>query len=171
MKILYSAEALFEAVARLGTQINRDYQHQTTPLMLVVVLKGSFIFAADLMRQLTIPCEVEFIRASSYRQGTTAGELCLDWGMTKDFGGRDVLVLEDVVDSGQTLHAILTDLKTQTRTVRLCALLDKPEKHRVPVTIDYCGFQLLGDPFVVGYGLDYAEQHRGLPYIGVLGGA
>jgi len=168
MKILYSAEAIAQQVARLGQVISDDYRQAKQPLLLLIVLKGALIFASDLMRQLTIPCTVACIRASSYRQGTNSGELTLDWDQLEDLTGRDILVIEDIVDTGKTAQALLAQLRTQAASIQLCTLLDKPQGRQLPIEISYRGFVLTGDPFIVGYGLDYAERYRELPYIGVL---
>ncbi len=163
MKIIYPATAITQEVARLGQEINRDYAEITEPLLLVVVLQGAMIFAADLMRTLTIPCTLACVRASSYRQSTSAGELVLDLGDPADHG--DILIIEDIVDTGQTAQALLNHFRTEARSVHLCTLLDKPKRRKVEVLITYCGFVLAGDPFVIGYGLDYHERYRELPYI------
>jgi len=165
MKILYTAQELAEAVARLGHALNQDFQTTTEPVVLLVVLKGALVFAADLIRQLTFPCEVECIRASSYRQSTSPGALTLE-NRTLPYQGRSVVVIEDIVDTGQTLHYLLAHLAGAQ--VRVCTLLDKPHRRREHIPIDYRGFLLTQDHFIVGYGLDYAERYRELPYIGIL---
>lgn len=165
MKILYTAQELAEAVARLGHALNQDFPTPNQPVVLLVVLKGALVFAADLIRQLTFPCEIQCIRASSYRQGTSPGTLALE-DRALAYPGRSVVVIEDIVDTGQTLYQVLQTLTAAQ--VRVCTLLDKPHRRQVSVPIAYRGFVLTEDQFIVGYGLDYAEQYRQLPYIGIL---
>jgi len=169
MEVLYAADAIAEQVQRLGREINRDYQDSTEPVVVMIVLQGALLFAADLLRQLTVPCVVQCVRASSYRESTSPGALTVQW-LGEPPQQREVLVIEDIVDTGQTLAALCQRLQAQDCRVRLCTLLDKPQRRRVPVIIDYRGFVVTGNPFVVGYGLDYQERYRELPYIGVLDG-
>lgn len=166
-RVLFSEEELKRRVAELGARINEDYAGKK--LILIGVLRGSFIFVADLVRQLNLPCTVDFMAVSSYGKGTTSsGQVRIVKDLSEDIAGRDVLVVEDIMDTGHTLSYLLQYLKDKgAASVRLCALLDKPSRRTVPVEIQYCGFTI-PDYFVVGYGLDYAEQYRSLPYIGVL---
>ena len=166
-RVLFSEEELKRRVAELGARINEDYAGKK--LILIGVLRGSFIFVADLVRQLNLPCTVDFMAVSSYGTGTTSsGQVRIVKDLSEDIAGRDVLVVEDIMDTGHTLSYLLQYLKDKgAASVRLCALLDKPSRRTVPVEIQYCGFTI-PDYFVVGYGLDYAEQYRSLPYIGVL---
>ena len=166
-RVLFSEEELKRRVAELGARINEDYAGKK--LILIGVLRGSFIFVADLVRQLNLPCTVDFMAVSSYGTGTTSsGQVRIVKDLSEDIAGRDVLVVEDIMDTGHTLSYLLQYLKDKgAASVRLCALLDKPSRRTVPVEIQYCGFTI-PDYFVVGYGLDYAERYRNLPYIGVL---
>lgn len=166
-EILYSERQLAEMVERIGRQVSRDYEGKN--LMLVSVLKGSLIFMADLMRAITVPCSIDFLSVSSYGSGTTtSGEVRILKDLDASLEGKDVLVVEDILDSGVTLSFLLGNLSARRpASIRLCTLLDKPERRRVNIRPDYVGAQV-PDKFIVGYGLDYAERYRNLPYIGVL---
>jgi len=161
---LFPKAEIDAAISRLAEEITRDYRDKN-PLLLGV-LKGSFIFLADLVRLLDFPLEVEFIRLSSYGSGTrTSGRVKVVQGLRSPVKGRDVLVVEDIVDTGITIAFLLDYLKKKkTASLRLCSLTDKPSRRQVPVTIDYPGFTV-PDKFLVGYGLDYDEQFRHLPDI------
>ena len=164
---LYSEQELKEIVAELAQRISADYEGKN--LFVIVILKGSFVFAADLIRQISIPCQVDFMAVSSYgNQTTTTGNVRITKDLTVSIEDRDVLVIEDILDSGVTLSNTLKILSARSpRSLELCALLDKPARRRVPVSAKYIGRQV-EDEFIVGYGLDYAEQYRDLPYIGIL---
>lgn len=166
-RILIPAEDLTARVAQLGRQIRADYAGRTP--VLVAVLKGAVVFLADLMRAIEAPCECDFIALSSYGASTRSSgvvELTKDLSMPID--GREVLIVEDIVDTGRTLTYLLRNLETrQPESVRVCALLDKEARREVPVSLDYVGFTI-PDEFVVGYGLDYAGLYRNLPYVAVL---
>ena len=166
-EILFSEEQVKRRVAELADQINRDYEGQG--LMLISVLRGSFVFMADLVRALTIPCTVDFMAVSSYGSGTvSSGQVQITKDLSEDITGKHVLVVEDILDSGNTLSYLLELLKArQPASIRLCTLLDKPERRVKPVQVNYTGFAI-PDAFVVGYGLDYDEYYRNLPYIGIL---
>ncbi len=166
-EILFSEEQVKRRVAELADQINRDYEGQE--LMLISVLRGSFVFMADLVRALTIPCTVDFMAVSSYGSGTvSSGQVQITKDLSEDITGKHVLVVEDILDSGNTLSYLLELLKArQPASIRLCTLLDKPERRVKPVQVNYTGFAI-PDAFVVGYGLDYDEYYRNLPYIGIL---
>ncbi len=157
------AEVAF-IVARLAAEISRDY-HDKTPL-LIGILKGSFVFMADLIRCLDFPLEVDFIRLSSYGRGTqTSGTVRVVQGLRSKLPGRHVLVVEDIIDTGTTVAFLIEYLKKKRpASLKLCALLDKPSRRRVPVTIDYLG-RAVPDKFVVGYGIDVNEKYRNLPDI------
>ncbi len=164
---LLSRVEIDSAVKRLASEIASDY-HDKNPL-LIGILKGSFVFLADLVRQLDFPLEIDFIRLSSYGSGQqTSGKVKVVQGLRSVVRGRHVLVVEDIVDTGITV-AFLMDYLKKKKTVssRLCALTDKPSRRRVPVTIDYLGFNV-PDKFLVGYGLDYDEKYRNLPDICIL---
>ncbi len=167
-KIYYSEEQLADIVSRLGKQISEDYKDKN--LLLVSVLKGSVIFMADLMRAITIPCEIDFMCVSSYQNGTkSSGVVKIVKDLDINLEGKDVLVVEDILDSGRTLSYLKTILEGRNpSSIRICTLLDKPERRVVPDLIaDYSGAEV-PDEFIVGYGLDYGEKYRNLPFIGVL---
>jgi hypoxanthine phosphoribosyltransferase len=166
-RVLIPAEDLTARVGDLGRQIRADYAGRTP--MLVGVLKGAVVFLADLMRAIDAPCECDFIALSSYGASTrSSGIVELTKDLSVPIEGRDVLIVEDIVDTGRTLAYLLRNLETrQPATLRVCTLLDKAARREVPVTLDYVGFQI-PDEFVVGYGLDFAGLYRNLPYLGVL---
>lgn len=166
-RVLIPAEDLTARVGELGRQIRADYAGRTP--MLVGVLKGAVVFLADLMRAIDASCECDFIALSSYGASTrSSGIVELTKDLSVPIEGRDVLIVEDIVDTGRTLAYLLRNLETrQPATLRVCTLLDKAARREVPVTLDYVGFQI-PDEFVVGYGLDFAGLYRNLPYLGVL---
>jgi hypoxanthine phosphoribosyltransferase len=166
-EILISAERLQGRIAELARQIDRDYA-TSDRLVCIGVLKGAVFFLTDLIKQLRVPVAVDFFQVSSYRASTTPGELRVRKDIDLPVRGQDVLIVEDIVDTGYTLRTILDMFRFRgARTVKLCALLDKRERREVEVTVDYCGFEI-DDRFVVGYGLDFDERYRNLPYIGYL---
>jgi len=152
-KILLTRAEINEAVARLAAEVRRDYRGKQ-PLC-IGILKGSFVFMADFIRQLELPVEVDFVRLSSYGAGKqTSGNITVVQGLKTKIMGRDVLVLEDIVDTGLTVSFLLDYLRKKApASLRLCALTDKPSRRQVPVTIDYLGFTV-PDKFIVGYGID-----------------
>jgi len=152
----------------MAREIQRDH-HGADTLHLVCVLKGAFVFLADLARALPIPCTLDFMAVSSYAAGTTTtGEVRLLKDLDVALDGRHVVIVEDIIDTGLTLSYLLEILKARgPKTLKTACLLSKPSRRKVNVPVDYIGFEI-DDRFVVGYGLDYAEQHRELPYIGVL---
>jgi len=164
LKLLLTEEEIRKQVKRLAQEINRDYQ-QKHPLLLSI-LKGSFVFMADLIRLLEIPVEIEFVRLSSYGSNkATSGEVKVVHGLRSRIKGRDVLVIEDIVDSGFTASYFLDYLRhKKPSSLKLCALFDKPSRRKVSVAIDYLGFTI-PNKFVVGYGLDYDERFRHLPQL------
>ena len=166
-EILLTEKELADKTRELAAQIMRDYEGKNP--LIVSVLKGSFIFMADLVRQIKIPCTVDFMALSSYGAGVkTSGQVRIIKDLDRDISGRDVIVVEDILDSGLTLSYLLELLKArEPRSIRLCTLLDKPDRRKVDVTVDYRGFTI-PDEFVVGYGLDLDERYRNLPYIGGL---
>ena len=166
-EILFTEEQLHEIVARIGAQINRDYAGKN--LLMVSVLKGSLIFMADLMRQITIHCAIDFLAVSSYGNGTTSsGEVRILKDLDQSLAGKDILVVEDILDSGNTLAFLKNYLMAKgARSISIVTLLDKPARREKAVEADLAGF-VVPDEFVVGYGLDYAQLYRNLPYIGVL---
>ena len=163
MSLHLSREELREAVRRLAAEISRDYAGKR-PLLLGV-LKGAFIFLADLVREIDIPLTVDFIRAQSYKGATTTGEIVLSMGDVVDVRGKDVLVVEDIVDTGTTVSCLLDYLmKGEPASLKLCSLLDKPSRRETAVDIDYLGF-IVPDRFIVGYGIDLDQAWRNLPDI------
>lgn len=164
VRCLISAEQIAGRIAEMGRQIGADYAGRD--LLVVGVLKGSFVFMADLVRALPTPAHCDFVKASSYGLGVTSGELTLHLDVTLPTAGRAVLLVEDIVDTGKTSAWLMEHLRRKgAAQVRLCTLLDKPSRRKTPVTIDYCGFTI-PDYFVVGYGIDCAEQYRCLPFVG-----
>ena len=165
--ILFSEEQLKARVREIAGQIDRDFAGKEP--MLISVLRGSFIFMADLMRSITLPCTVDFMAVSSYGAGTTSsGQVKITKDLSESIEGRDIIVVEDILDSGNTLSYLLQILQARHPAfMKLCTLLDKPDRRIKPVHVDYSGFSI-PDEFVVGYGLDFAEKYRNLPYIGVL---
>ena len=167
-KVLISEEQLQDKVAELGAQISRDYVGKD--LLLVSILKGSVVFMADLMRAITEPCSIDFMVVSSYggANTTSTGLVKIVKDLDQDLSGKDVLIVEDIIDSGRTLYYLIDILKKRNpKSVHLCTLLDKPERRVCDVKVDYTCFNI-PDEFVVGYGLDYAQKYRNLPYIGVV---
>ena len=162
-----SEQQLKDTVAQLGAQISQDYAGKD--LVLVSILKGAVVFMADLMRAVTIPCSIDFMVVSSYGAGTTTtGLVKIIKDLDSDLSGKDVLIVEDILDTGVTLSNLVPMLKMRDpNSVRICAILDKPSRRRADIQADYIGFQV-PDEFVVGYGLDYDEKYRNLPYVGVL---
>ncbi|MCQ4769399.1 hypoxanthine phosphoribosyltransferase [Intestinimonas massiliensis] len=165
--ILFNEEQLKARVREIAGQIDRDFAGKEP--MLISVLRGSFIFMADLMRSITLPCTVDFMAVSSYGAGTTSsGQVKITKDLSESIEGRDIIVVEDILDSGNTLSYLLQILQARhPASMKLCTLLDKPDRRIKPVHVDYSGFSI-PDEFVVGYGLDFAEKYRNLPYIGVL---
>ncbi len=165
--VLFSEEELKQRVRELGARITADYAGKEP--VLVSVLRGSYIFMADLTRSIDLPCTVDFMSVSSYGSGTTSsGQVQITKDLSDDIEGRDIIVVEDILDSGNTLYYLLQILQARKpASVRLCTLLDKPDRRVKDVKVNYSGFTI-PDAFVVGYGLDYAEKYRNLPYIGIL---
>jgi hypoxanthine phosphoribosyltransferase len=165
--VLLTKEQIAARVRELAEQISADFAGRE--LLVVGVLKGSWVFLADLVRQMTVPLCVDFIMASSYGSGTdSSGVVKIVFDLKSPVEGRDVLVVDDILDSGLTLRCIVDDLKRRNpRSLRIAALLDKPERRRADVKVDYIGFSI-PNKFVVGYGVDHAERFRNLPYIGYI---
>lgn len=167
-KVLLSEQELKEIVSRLGKQITEDYKDKN--LLLVSVLKGSVILMADLMREIKIPCAIDFMAVSSYGSGTkTSGVVRIIKDLDREnLEGIDLLIVEDILDSGATLEYLMKVLSARNpNSIRICTLLDKPERRKANVYADYAGAQI-PDKFVVGYGLDYDEKYRNLPFVGAL---
>ena len=166
--VLLSAEEIQARTAELGAQISRDFDGRE-PLF-VGVLKGCFVFMADLMRAVSIPCSIDFMVVSSYggSNTVTSGLVKIIKDLDGDLSGKDVLIVEDILDTGVTLSKLVPMLKMRNpNSVKICTILDKPSRRKADIQPDYEGFQV-PDEFVVGYGLDYDEKYRNLPYVGVL---
>ena len=165
-RVLISEEALQRRVSELAQRISHDYA-DCERLIAVGVLKGAVFFMVDLLKQVTVPVQVDFFQTSSYGEDREPGEVRIRKDIDLSIRGYDVLLIEDIVDTGYTLRTILDLLRFRgARSVKLCALLDKVERREVEVPIDYRGFEI-EDHFVVGYGLDFADFYRALPYIGI----
>jgi hypoxanthine phosphoribosyltransferase len=166
-EILIDRETLAARVAELGTEVSADYEGRD--LLLIGVLKGAVFFMADLMRHLTVPCEVDFMAISSYGDATdSSGIVRILKDLDINIEGRHVLVVEDIIDSGLTLSYLIRNLESrEPATLEVCALLTKPSRREIDVPVRYVGFEI-PNKFVVGYGLDFAERYRNLPYVGVL---
>ena len=166
-EVLFSEEKLSSIVRDLGGRISRDYEGKN--LLMVSILKGSVVFMSDLMRAVTIPCGIDFMAVSSYGSGAkTSGVVKIIKDLDINLKGYDVLVVEDILDSGMTLNYILELLQSrEPKSIRLCTLFDKPDRRTVKVQADYVG-AVVPDEFIVGYGLDYAEKYRNLPFVGIL---
>ncbi len=167
VEVLHSAEAIASRVATLGAEITRDYSGRR--LVLLSVLKGSFVFTADLSRCIDLPLRVEFLGLRSYEDGTeSTGVVQITQDLSTSIEGDDVLIVEDIVDTGLTLDYLQRQLATRgPASVKVCSLLHKPSRTQRSVQIDYLGFTI-PDLFVVGYGLDHAQKYRNLPYLGVV---
>lgn len=167
-KVLIDEERLQERIRELAQQIAHDYRDEDD-LLLLCVLKGAYVFLADLSRLLPIPHEVDFMAISSYGRGTrSSGAVRIVLDLKEDIGGRNVLIVEDIIDSGRTLDYMRRNLLARSpASLRICSLLNKPERREVDVPVDYLGFDI-PDEFVVGYGLDFAQRYRNLPFIAVL---
>jgi len=166
-RILVSEEQITETVNKIASNINRDLNGE--PLLVIVILKGSTPFAMDLIRKLDMPVELDFMQVSSYGQSTqTGGFINVKRDLEQDVSGKNILIVEDIIDSGNTLFKLKSLFESRNaKSVRICTMLDKPSRRVVDVHVDYTGIEI-PDEFVIGYGLDYAEQYRNLPYIGVL---
>lgn len=167
-EVLYTEEQLKTRVQELGAEITRDYADKDK-ILLVSVLRGSYIFMADLSRAIDLPCLVDFMSVSSYGSGTaSSGQVEIKKDISSSIEGYHVILVEDILDSGNTLYYLMDVLRARkAASIRICTLLDKPERRVKPVKADYSGFQV-PDAFVVGYGLDYDQRYRNLPYIGIL---
>lgn len=164
---MLSAEQIAARVRELGDQITSD--HKDGSLVLVCVLKGSFVFAADLARAIDLPLRIDFLGVRSYGEGTeTSGVVQITQDLSRPIEHEDVIIVEDIVDTGLTMAHLMDLFRTrQPRSVKVCTLLHKPARARVSVKLDYVGFTI-EDKFVVGYGLDFAERFRNLPYVGIV---
>jgi hypoxanthine phosphoribosyltransferase len=165
-EVLISADQIRARVAEMGAEVQRDYPHG---VHIIAVLKGAFMFLSDLARQIDGDVSLDFMAVSSYASGTTSsGEVRVLKDLDTPLAGKDVLIVEDIVDTGLTLTYLQDTLRTRgPKTLRTACLLSKPSRRKIDVKVEYIGFTI-ADRFVVGYGLDYAEQYRNLPYIGVI---
>ncbi len=167
VNVLLSEEEVDARIRAMGEQISKDYEGKE--IHLVCVLKGGTFFMCELAKRITVPVSLDFMAVSSYGSGTeSSGTVKIVKDLDEPLMGKDVIVIEDIIDSGRTLSCLLEMLKDRKpASLRLCTLLDKPERRVVDVPIDYTGFQI-PDEFIVGYGLDYAQKYRNLPYIGIV---
>jgi len=167
LKVLIDEQKLQNRIAEIAKQIGEEYKNKE--ITLICILKGSIFFTVDLARRINEDVKIEFIRVSSYGEGTeSTGEIKMKLDLKDSIQGKDVIVLEDIIDTGRTLSYLMEYLKMKKpNSVKLCALLDKPERRIKKVKVDYTGFQI-PDKFVVGYGLDWDEKYRNLPYIGYI---
>ena len=165
--VLISEQTIKEKIAELGAKINKDYDGKD--LLIIGVLKGSMVFMADLMRAIDINTKIDFMCVSSYGSSTrTSGQVRIIMDLRESIEGKDLLIIEDILDSGVTLSYIIDVLKARNpASIAVCTLLDKPSRRKSEVELKYRGFEI-PDEFVVGYGLDYAEDYRNLPFIGIL---
>ena len=166
-EVLVSAEDVERRVGELGAEINRDYEGRE--LVMIGILKGAVLFLADLMRELTVACEIDFMAVSSYGSATdSSGVVRILKDLDAPIEGRDVLLVEDIVDSGLTLHYLLKNLRARNpASLEVCALLTKPERRRIELPIRYVGFEI-PNRFAIGYGLDHGQRHRNLRYVAAL---
>ena len=167
VRVLIPEDKVDERIAQLGAQISQDYAGRQVHL--IGILKGSIFFICELAKRITVPVTMDFMSVSSYGAGTkSSGVVKLIKDLDEPVNGKDILVVEDIIDSGRTLSYLLKNLSDrQPASISLCTLLDKPERREVDVEVDYQGFHI-PDEFVVGFGLDYAQRYRNIPYIGVL---
>ncbi len=166
-KVLFSEEQIDKIIDRIGAEISKDYADKN--LLLVGIIKGSVIFMADLMRKISVPCTIEFMALSSYGNGTrSSGVVRVIKDLSIDIKDYDVLIIEDILDSGNTLSQIKKMLEMRNpKSFKICTFFDKPERRTADIKADYVGAEI-PDEFIVGYGLDFAEKYRNLPYVGVL---
>ena len=169
ISVLISEEDVNAKIAEIGKQISEDYAGKSVHL--VCILKGSVFFTCELAKRITVPVSMDFMSVSSYGDGTSSsGIVKIAKDLDETLEGKDVIVIEDIIDSGRTLYYLLDVLKKRNpNSMRLCTLLDKPDRRVRDVKVDYVGFNI-PDEFVVGYGLDYAQKYRNLPYVGVVEG-
>ena len=167
ISVMYSEETLNKKIEEMAEQINRDYEGKTVHL--ICVLKGSILFCCELAKRITVPVTLDFMSASSYGNGTkSSGQLKINKDLDEAIDGLHCIIVEDIVDSGRTLSMVKKMLEGRNpASLKLCTLLDKPDRRETDVHVDYTGFEI-PDKFVVGFGLDYAQKYRNLPYIGVL---
>lgn len=167
IKVMLSEEELNKRIAQIGEQISADYEGEE--VLLICILKGSVFFTCELAKRITIPVQLDFMSVSSYGSGTVStGEIKIKKDTDGSVKGKNVIIVEDIIDSGNTLHYLSGMFADRgAKSIKLCSLLDKPDRREVSVDMDYVGFQI-PDAFVVGFGLDYDQKYRNLPYIGVV---
>ncbi|MDN4626657.1 hypoxanthine phosphoribosyltransferase [Erwinia sp. ACCC 02193] len=167
VEVMISEQEIAKRIAELGQQITENYRDSGSEMVLVGLLRGSFMFMADLCRRIEVSHEVDFMTASSYGSGTsTTRDVKILKDLDEDIRGKDVLIVEDIIDSGNTLSKVREILRLrEPKSLAICTLLDKPERREVEVPVEYVGFTI-PDKFVVGYGIDYAQRYRHLPYVG-----
>ena len=167
-KVLYSEEVITQRCAEIGKQISEDYAGGEVTL--ISILNGSFMFSSDLIKNITIECRIDFMQVSTYGASSeSSGNFVVKKDLSLDIEGKDVIVVEDIVDTGFTLYNLLGYLKERNpKSISLCTLIDKPHRRTKDVKTDYVGFTMDKNEFIVGYGLDYAQKYRNFPYIGVL---
>lgn len=167
ISVLISEEELDQKILELGEKISRDYEGKCVHL--ICILKGSIFFTCELAKRITVPVTIDFMTVSSYGSGTvSSGSINIKKELDESIEGKDVIVVEDIIDSGRTLSHLIPILKQRhPNSLKLCTMLDKPERREFEIQVDYNGFQI-PDKFVVGYGLDYDQKYRNLPYIGVV---
>ncbi|GAA0820152.1 MULTISPECIES: hypoxanthine phosphoribosyltransferase [Clostridium] len=166
-EILLTEEQIVGKVKELATKISEDYRNKD--LLVVGILKGSVMFASDLIKNITIPCEIDFMAVSSYGSSTeTSGVVRILKDLDHSIEGKDIIIVEDIIDSGVTLDYLLKYLKTRkANSIEIITFLTKPSRRKVDIQVKYCGFEV-PDEFLVGYGLDFSEKYRNLPYVGIL---
>ncbi|MBQ6171579.1 MAG: hypoxanthine phosphoribosyltransferase [Clostridia bacterium] len=169
VKVFLSEKEIKDKVAELGKQISNDYRGKDKNLLVIAILKGSVIFLSDLIRNIDVDLSIDFMVISSYGRSTTSkGNVKIIKDLDINIHSYDLLIVEDILDSGYTLSKLIEILKVRNpKSLKICTLLDKPDRRVVNVDLDYCGFTV-PDEFIVGYGLDYDEKYRNLPYIGIL---
>ena len=167
IRVLLSEEELDRKIAELGERISKDYEGESVHL--ICILKGSIFFTCELAKRITVPVTIDFMCVSSYGASTvSSGKITIKKDLEESIEGRNVIVIEDIIDTGRTLRYLLDDLSARgPKRLKLCAMLDKPDRRITDVAVDYTGFEI-PDEFVVGYGLDYDQRYRNLPYIGIL---
>ena len=167
VRVMLPEEKVNQRIAELGEEISREFEGE--PVHLICILKGSVFFTCELAKRITVPVTMDFMTVSSYGSGTTSsGNVKIKKDLDEDIAGKNVVVIEDIIDTGRTLACLLGILKERNpKKLKLCTLLDKPDRRIADVSVDYTGFEI-PDEFVVGYGLDYDQRYRNLPYVGVL---
>ena len=169
IQVMFSEEEVNARIAEIAAQINEDYKGEE--IVAIGILRGGVYFCTELTKRITVPVILDFMEASSYGSGTdSSGQVQITKDLIEDIAGRHVIVVEDIIDTGRTLSKLLDNLRARKpKSLKLCTLLDKPERRVVQVQVDYNGF-VIPNKFVIGYGMDYAQKYRNLPYIGVVEG-